>query len=473
MTDVIIIGGGIAGLTAGIYCLKQGLSCELIEKNTECGGNLTGWSREGCYIDNCTHWLTGTHPHSSLYGIWKNIGMITEENDALYQGDIFYESEFKDQRITFFRDTESTRFNMLLSFPEDKKEINAFMNAVEAVAEYMKTGYISPNLLNGCIRYKRISLTELGMRFSSPLMNKAYSDYILGDFSAIFLIWSYAAFVCGNGMIPRGGSLNAAKRIANIYTELGGTLHTASCVERIVTENKQAKGVILDNGEYICGKAVICACDPCITFGKLLENKYIPRAYLARKKDLELRKKFSSVHGAFVCDSASLEKFGTRVIDCEISPNGRLILREYGYEPSFAPQGKTVIQTMIYQDEYISNDWINAYKTDREKYETQKEKYKIAMENAVKRSLPQISQSLKCIDVWTPATYNKYFDSECGSYMGFMLMPKSSLHSFSGKLKELKNVFIASQWQCSPGGLPNAARAGKKAAMLVKKLNNY
>ena len=44
---VIVIGAGIAGLTAGIYALKAGFDVEIYEKNAIPGGECIGWNRKG------------------------------------------------------------------------------------------------------------------------------------------------------------------------------------------------------------------------------------------------------------------------------------------------------------------------------------------------------------------------------------------------------------------------------------------
>ena len=71
MKKVVIIGGGIAGMTAGILLQKAGFTTEIYEKNAVPGGQCTGWKREGYFIDNCIHWLTGTRPgaHCMIYGM--------------------------------------------------------------------------------------------------------------------------------------------------------------------------------------------------------------------------------------------------------------------------------------------------------------------------------------------------------------------------------------------------------------------
>ena len=47
MKKVVICGGGIAGLTAGIYAQQAGFATEIYEKNALPGGECTGWARQG------------------------------------------------------------------------------------------------------------------------------------------------------------------------------------------------------------------------------------------------------------------------------------------------------------------------------------------------------------------------------------------------------------------------------------------
>ena len=63
MAHVIIVGGGVTGLSAGIHLLESGHGehrVTVCESGAVPGGNLTGWDRAGYHIDNCVHWLTGT-----------------------------------------------------------------------------------------------------------------------------------------------------------------------------------------------------------------------------------------------------------------------------------------------------------------------------------------------------------------------------------------------------------------------------
>lgn len=64
MDKLVIIGGGISGLIAGILAQKQGYQTLILEKNKMAGGECTGWNRQGYHIDNCIHWLVGCKQES-------------------------------------------------------------------------------------------------------------------------------------------------------------------------------------------------------------------------------------------------------------------------------------------------------------------------------------------------------------------------------------------------------------------------
>ena len=56
---VLIIGGGLAGLSAGCYAASSGYAVTIVEHNLALGGVCTAWPRGPYTIDGCIHWLTG------------------------------------------------------------------------------------------------------------------------------------------------------------------------------------------------------------------------------------------------------------------------------------------------------------------------------------------------------------------------------------------------------------------------------
>ncbi len=76
--SIIIVGAGIAGLSAGCYGQMNGYNTRIFEMHTKPGGVCTSWKRKGYTIDGCMHWLVGSSPANSFYHIWEELG-ITEQ----------------------------------------------------------------------------------------------------------------------------------------------------------------------------------------------------------------------------------------------------------------------------------------------------------------------------------------------------------------------------------------------------------
>ena len=70
---VLIIGGGIAGLCAGVYLRKSGFETEILEMHTSAGGLATAWKRKGYTFENCVHWLVGSREGRDLHSAWKEV----------------------------------------------------------------------------------------------------------------------------------------------------------------------------------------------------------------------------------------------------------------------------------------------------------------------------------------------------------------------------------------------------------------
>lgn len=488
MKTVAIIGGGIAGLTAGIYLQKAGYQTEIYEKNSVPGGMCMGWRREGYTIDNCVHWLTGTKEGSSLNQLWKEVGVLGE-GIGLHQKEMFFSIEENGEKLTFWRDAEKTRQEMLLLSPEDEQEINQLIDYVKLAEsctvpvdkpfdmmnpiEFIKMGASMAEMGKVMKEYGKISLEELGQRFRHPLISKALQSYMPPGYLAYALLVSYATVCSGNGDVPRGGSLAMALRMASRYNALGGSLHTNSNVERVIVSKGKAEGILLADGKKITADDVICACDTSCTFSRLLDRSYMPKALADFYANSSLYPVRSSFQIAFAIDGVWEELQGTQIFFCKSIRTGksmseRMSISSYDYEPEFAPEGKMIVQSSFVQtgEDYLY--WKELYQ-NKEEYEKKKKETAEEGKKRLMEKYPFLEGKVRVLDAWTPVTYHNYGNAYHGSYMGFIVTKGGKNKTISGKIKGLTNVFLASQWQMPPGGLPTAAAMGKFAAMRIMK----
>ena len=470
MKKIAIIGGGVAGLSAGIYGQLRGYDCTVIEKNHTAGGNLTGWERHGCKIDNCMHWLTGTKEGSVRNRMWRELGVLGEGIE-MSRRDPFYYSEYGGKRLGLWRDTGRTLRDMKAVSPVDTKESERFIRAVEALIA-AKDEKDALKRSSACaavyLSYGRITLSELAKRFESEHLRCLMTDYLDGELAAITLIGAYSAFASGDGDVPSGGSRAAAARMEERFRSLGGRLMTSTEAERIMCCGRHAYGVLLPGKRLLTADAVICCCDPRVTFGRLLPKSAMPRTLLyAYNGGGEL---FSSLHAAFICrDGATLPdgitSFGIKPLKLDGKEKCRMAVMPY--REGFAPDGKVVLQVMFFLHEKTAKLWIRAA-GNNERYAAAKEIFALAVASRLKERYPESADSLSLLDVWTPATYSQFLSSYEGSYLSFAATPKGMLYRASGRIHGLDNVCLATQWQSSPGGLPMAAAAGMKAVNRLK-----
>ena len=111
---------------------------------------------------------------------------------------------------------------------------------------------------------------------------------------------------------------------------------------------------------------------------------------------------------------------------------------------------------------------------NKEAYRQRKKHLAELTAEVIEKKFAELKGKIKCLDVWTPATYHRYIGSEIGSYMSFAFSSKYLPVAQTGIIPSIKNVTLATQWQNSPGGLPIAASAGKHAIeFLVKHSKKY
>lgn len=490
MKKVLVIGGGIAGLSAGIHALQHGFAVELYEKNATVGGECTGWDRQGYHIDNCIHWLTGCRPEDDLYRIWRNLGAI-DDTTSIYREPYFYRMEKDGRVLHFWCDLERGRREFLDMAPEDAEQINKFfdsvkcaecvkvpceksmaqMNPIESVRFAMSMAQMGRVLKE----YGEDTVADLAGRFQNPYVREMMSCYMNASYKAIALISSYAFYTGGTAGIPMGGSVGMTRRMAERFEKLGGNIHVGMSAKRILTEKGRARAVAFSDGSSVSCDAVICATDPAVTFGGLLDVKYRDRKLTKMYETPEGYKTASGFQAAFgvvgaqECGTAG----GSTVFSCDPFSVGRqkldrMGMRLYDYDPVLFPADRRVIQCNILQDEADYEFWRELYE-DRERYHTEKRRIAEDLKVRMVRQYPLLEGRLILLDTYSPMTFTKWCGAYRGAYMSFFEQKGFKSLTADNRVRGLKNVFLASQWLTTNGGLPMAATNGKFAAERISK----
>lgn len=482
MKKIIIVGSGIAGLSAGIYGLLNEYNVEIYEKNHEAGGFLTSWYRKNTLIDGCLHWMIGTKDGTNLNKVWKTIGGL--DGVEIYHPNSFYEVRYDDKTLTLYQDIDKLKESLLNVSENDDNEINDLIEAIKVMGvvelptdapyELACANSFKPNMafLKKIAKYLKITVEELANRFNSKIIRFSLENSIVDKgFSAFYLIQTLSNFVLGNASLPNGGSHGLRDRLVKKYESLGGKIKYNANVDEIIIENGKAIGIILSSGEKHYSDYVISSGDVHHTFNNLLKNKYEMNPYI----DMDNNKKkyptysfviaiFKTKHNFKNEEIAQVHKVKEySILNKEYN---HLSMRHYGYEDEFINDGYTPVQVMLttYEDDY---EYIKSLSKDDYK------KFKEEFGKLYKNMLEEIYGSeFELIDVLTPLTYERYVNAYKGGFMTYLLLPRINQVIRSAKVEGLDNFVLANQWLMLPGGTPVAVVQGKFAIQLILNMDN-
>jgi phytoene dehydrogenase-like protein len=481
---VVIIGGGVAGLSAGIYSAINGFDTEIFEMHSVAGGQCTAWERKKFRFDYCLHWLVGTSK-GAFHDIWKETNVLNDQTEIV---DHEIHSQIIDgdgNSFIIYADIDRWERYLLEISPEDAIPIRRMCKEMRKSA--LLEPFSLPPELRSPLDYIRlipkmfplfIVIQKFGrltcreyfekLNFSSQKIKSAlYSMYGERNFSALAFIFMLGWFNQKNAGYIKGGSYPLAQRMVEKYANLGGKLSYGKKVEKIVVENNKAKGVILSDGASIPADYVISAADGYSTIYKMLDGKYNSGKFDYAYKNWELFTPIVQVsfgiNRIIKSDAPILLNFtkGTAIGRTKLDYGYSVM--NYSYDSTMAPEGKT---TIVLRYESPWKLWENL---DGEEYQKEKEQIRKDATGCLETIYPGISDAIEVIDVATPKTDVRYTGVRDGAYEGFMPSRENMMKSLKMYLPKLQNFYMAGQWLVPGGGLPPSAQTGKWAVQLICK----
>ncbi len=481
MSKCLIIGGGIAGLTAGIYALSCGYDVTIIESNNKPGGQCTTWDKEGYKIDACIKYLVGSSEKSNIHKIWKMIGAI-DDNTIFKNPEIILTYHYNDTDINIYNNLGKLKSHLLEISPEDKNNINTLIKDIKKMIgldfplmnikglRIRNNQKENINMLGLMLKVKKmkmlmsISTKEYLNMFLHKGIKAALQSILNEDSSALSLITKLAYYVSGDSMFPTGGSETLINKVVDTYHSWQGFINYNEKVLNIVKESDRATKVITDKAEYEIDKLIIATdtlnLQSYFDFDIRENNNMI-------KHMLDNTPLLSStlVNIGVNTDLSDLPE--TFIIDCKDdiyimnAKVNRLIIHNYSSDDYFCPSGKGLLQVTLIDNSY--DEWLRCKENGIYNQEKQKLADMIIKEITYKYN--QIQNKVDMIDVSTPVSFSRYYNTIKGSYMS-IIRKDNNIHMYPSKLiSELSNVYVAGQRLMPSSGLPGSAISGRAAVM--------
>jgi len=321
--DVVMIGGGHNGLVAACYLQRAGLDVVVLEKNDWVGGAAT--SREltpGFTYSNCSYVCSLFRPEimRDLELPKHGLQVIAYEGGAVFTRDGDYLASYRDHDShrrefarwskrdaeaydRYARDvTKQCRFIQPLLMRTAPDPFSFRLRDIsELIHLAKKFGGFTPWEMAETLRFWTMSISDFLDEYFETDVVKAYlalSGIIgtaLGPMSpgtAYVLLHHYMGEVDGSvgaWGYARGGMGAISKALAASFQSWGGTIRTGVDVEKVLTKNGEATGVVLSGGEEIPGKLVVSNADVKRTFLKLVDEQDLPETFVRRVKHFKMR----------------------------------------------------------------------------------------------------------------------------------------------------------------------------------------
>jgi prolycopene isomerase len=491
--DCIVIGAGMAGLTAALKLCAAGKKVLVLERQPVAGGVGTSFKRKGFTFESSLHYVDALSPGEEVrefldqYGVSQRIEYIEmkEFGRILYPGlDWVVKNDF-----------DSLKLKLKDEFSQDKegideffREADKFYRQLDAFSDsklplWLKL-LISPIVFPSIIKTSCLTLEQ----FIPKKIKDKRARAVIGtlwsfigqppsEVSAFYFLIVLKGCWGAKTAYVKGGFNRLFSAMTERIREYGSEIRFNTTVTQIVTEKgKIVKGVRTAKGEEFRAKAVISNANCIDTLTKLIDCDKLKVEY---EKNLScLQKSLSAITvylGLDVPSSAigmrqSLLSASTtydhdeafKTCSSEDYSRCNLAVVDHSQlDPQLAPQGKSTLCIMTLTD-YATweglapEDYLKKKKAAAEAIVTNLEKY-----------LPGLKSHIEFQEAATPRTMERYALLPEGSVYGFAeTVPQSSINRLPQETK-VKGLFLAGAWTKPGCGVHGCFVSGFDAADLV------
>lgn len=474
---VIIIGGGLSGLSAGCYARASGFRTTILEHASALGGVCTAWEREHYTIDGCIRWLTG----GPFEGIYAELGIVPKVALRPLSSLSRYMNRSEEPfEIEVGRNLDVLKATLRALAAEDAGEIELLIGVARKMGE-LDPGIARPqelatfrSTLSAFWRRRSLSRDVTHFRkplsvytaehIKSPALRRVLTKVLPEDSSTLFLAMMLGYLERGYISRPAGGSAAFRDALIASYGALGGEVALAVTAEEILSENGHAHGVRLDDGSIVEADYVVSTSSMPETILHLLGGRYGLSQHGKKLEDWKLFGPLLVVSYGIALPLADLPSVALLDQIPPVNLGGQTVehlsLRIFNDEPSFAPAGHTVVQALLPS----SYDYWN---TRGVTYTPAKEQISESVIAAIDAEFPGVGAATQMHDVATPLTYWRTARSWRGAYEGWQPSREAIFGQIDKRIEGLDNVYLAGQWVEPGGGVPVSLLSGKHAIQLL------
>jgi prolycopene isomerase len=317
--DVIVVGGGLGGLTSGALLARAGKSVLVVDEQPRPGGHAHAVVEDGCTFDSAVHLITRV---GMVQAVLAHLG-VGDRCRFLRVDNPFYTVRFPEFTLQVPSGREAYLEAHLQHFPDEARGLRRLTELSSQIARELgrfpeEPGIsdllLSPRRFPALFHYRNATMREvIDRELHDPRLKSAYATLWAWVGSppsrASFLVWAamMGHYIDDGAYYCRGGFQALADAVADALRLAGGEITLGRRVLRIDTARRRVHGVTLDNGQRIAAPVVISNADPLATFERLLGEAQAPAHLLRNLRHLEPS---ISVDAAYMTTDLDVRSFG-------------------------------------------------------------------------------------------------------------------------------------------------------------------
>lgn len=499
--DVVVIGAGLAGLSAAAHLAKEGRDVLVLEHHAVPGGFAHEFKRKGFRFEVALHALDGAGPGGWLYGMLHDLGIT--ERVTMQRLDPLYTLRLPDFELHAHADVNDYRAQLIDLFPGEADGITSFLDNVKRVgrdlASYARdrAGGGRPSPPEMLERYPDMSIAFT--QSWGDFLNSHVSDEQLK--AALSALWGYfglppsrmsaglfaaalASYHLNGGYYPIGGSMALSRALESVIVEHGGEIRYRNTVTMMDVVDGTATAVETHRGLRFGAGVFISTASPLDTIGFAGEehfgDDYVARmssdqpalsnlvVYLGVAADLAAEG--WSHHEYFVEEGYDLEAGYQKVINGDFDRAGMVITNYTESDPGCAPEGHSVLVMMTLAPWDHAGVWgtggdLRDY-SKNPSYLAVKEAAGESLIRRADRLIPGLADRIVVKEIATPLTNVRYGRQPFGSIYGREQTVENMFENRRSPRTPIPNLLLAGAW-IGGGGMSTAMGSGRAAAALA------